>query len=706
MKKPELLAPAGNMESLKAAISAGCDAVYLSGTKFGARAFAANFNDEELKEAINFAHLYGVKVYITVNTLIYDEEVNDFLDYIEYIHSINVDAVIMQDLGMMDLVRKVFPNLEIHASTQAHIHNLEGTVLMEELGIKRVVLARETPIELIKEIKEKTNIEIEIFVHGALCISYSGQCLMSSLIGGRSGNRGTCAQCCRQPYDLIVNDKKVNKNKYLLSTKDLNTLNYIGELIDKGIDSLKIEGRMKRPEYVYTVVSLYRKAIDSYIETGKIDVKEEEINDLKKIFNRDFTKGFIFNEDNDNIINSYRPNHMGIEIGKIIDCKKNKMKIKLTDDLNTQDGIRIVKDDIGFIVTTMYKDNKKIRSAKKGDTIVIDIDKKVSKNSIVLKTTDSKQLKEIQEKILDIPKIPIDIKVIIRKNSNMRIEITDDLNTIIYEDQSIIEEALKKATTKDEVEKQISKLGNTIYKLKYISVEMDEDVFVPVKFLNELRRCGIENLNKSRLYENIVIKCDYSIEVPNFKRQQKKSLLISKKQDYQKYDEVYVDNLDLYNKLEKVTLKLDRVIEHHDNYNKRLLVGEIGSVHKYKEVVTDFSLNVVNSYTVAFLHSLGVKKVTLSYELNDEQIERLINDYHERYKKHPNLELIIEGYEEVMVSKYKLIDNSYLRDRFNNLYKIKIKNNLMHIYNYKKRNLKGKYYEMGINWLRINKDEK
>jgi len=706
MKKPELLAPTGNMESLKAAISAGCDAVYLSGKQFGARSFAANFTNDELKEAIEFAHLYGVKVYITVNTLIYDEEVNEFMEYIEYIHNLNVDAVIMQDLGMMDLVRKVFPNLEIHASTQAHIHNLEGTIMMEEMGLKRVVLARETPIELIKEIKEKTNIEIEIFVHGALCISYSGQCLMSSLIGGRSGNRGTCAQCCRQPYDLIVDNKKVNKNKYLLSTKDLNTLNYLGELIEKGIDSLKIEGRMKRPEYVYTVVSLYRKAIDSYVETGVINITDKEIKELKMIFNREFTKGIIFNEDNDNIINSYRPNHMGIEIGRVVDYKKNEAKIKLIDDLNLQDGIRIVNNDIGFTVTNMYKNRKKVKTATKGDIITLKIDRKISKNSLVVKTTDYNQLQEIEKKITKLPKIPIDIKVFIRKNNHMKIEITDDKNTIFYEDNNIIEEAIKNPTTKQEVIKQISKLGNTCYNIRYIYIDMDDNVFIPVKLLNELRRGGINNLNQSRLYNILVMKCDYTIDVPNFKKVKRKSLLISKEKDYEKYDEVYVDNIDLYNKLDNVTLKLDRVIEHHEEYNKKLLVGELGSVHKYKNVVTDFSLNVVNSYTVAILHSLGVKKITLSYELNDEQIERLINDYHERYHKHPNLELIVEGYEEVMVSKYKLVDNAELKDRFNNLYKIKIKNNLMHIYNYKKRKLKGDYYKMGINWLRINKDEK
>ena len=193
MKKPELLAPAGSMESLYAAVEAGCDAVYLSGYMFGARQFATNFSEEEIKKAICFCHLYGVKVYVTVNTLIYEEEVQTFLDYIDFLHKNNVDAVLIQDIGMLDLIRQTYPNLEVHASTQMHIHNELGIKFCEKMGITRVVLARETSIEMIQKIRQKTNLELEVFVHGALCISYSGQCLMSSLIGGRSGNRGACA---------------------------------------------------------------------------------------------------------------------------------------------------------------------------------------------------------------------------------------------------------------------------------------------------------------------------------------------------------------------------------------------------------------------------------------------------------------------------------------------------------------------------------
>ena len=309
----ELLSPVGDFESLKAAILGGCDAVYLGGKLFGARAFSNNFNNEELIEAIKYAHLYGVKVYVTVNTLIYENEVDKFMNYVDFLYKNNVDALIIQDIGMMDLIRKTFPLLELHASTQMHIHNLEGVKLVESLGLKRAVLARETPIELIEEIKKNTNIELEIFVHGALCVSYSGQCLFSSLIGNRSGNRGSCAGSCRQKYNLLVDNKKINKDNYLLSCKDLCTIEDIGKLIDIGVDSFKIEGRMKSPSYVYLVTKLYRQAIDSYVSGKEVKI---DLTELKKIFNREYTKGFLFNENN--IVNEYRPNHLGIGIGKVI----------------------------------------------------------------------------------------------------------------------------------------------------------------------------------------------------------------------------------------------------------------------------------------------------------------------------------------------------------------------------------------------------
>lgn len=690
MKKPELLSPAGNMQSLKAAIIGGCDAVYLSGTRYGARAFAGNFNDEELIESINLCHLYGVKVYVTANTLVYEHEINLFLDYIDFLVRNNVDAVIIQDIGMMDLLRKVYPSLELHASTQMHIHNLEGVKLAQSLGIQRVVLARETPIQLIETIKKNTNVELEVFVHGALCISYSGQCLMSSLIGNRSGNRGTCAQCCRQPYSLIKDEKKINTNDYLLSTKDLFTLNNIDKLIDIGVDSLKIEGRMKRPEYVYLVTSLYRKAIDDYIETGKININENDINKLKKLFNRGFTKGFLFNESNDNIVNSYRPNHQGVKIGKVIDYKNNYAYIKLTDKLNINDGIRFELDDIGMIVNKYDLKNNicKIRTKSK-----------ITKGSNVLKTTDYNDMCIINELIKKGKKVSIDMNFYAHIDEPIKLELTDYVHNIKIKSSYYVQKSISSPIDVESLKKQLNKLGDTVYKINNIYFDVDNNIFIPVKVINELRRSAIDKLNEARMYKKNYKKEKYQIKLKDYEFCRKKAILLNEYDEkYNGYDEIYTI------KNSCCTKKLPRVIETLPNIKKRLLVGELGSVYKYKDIVTDFSLNVVNSYSVALLHSLGVDKVTLSYELNDIQIKNIIDSYHNRYHKHPNLEIIINGYEEVMVSKYRLPNNTLLKDRFNNNYKIIIRDNLMYIYNYKLRNLTTNYYDMGINWIRVNKE--
>lgn len=710
----ELLAPVGNMECLKAAINAGCDAVYLAGRNFGARSFAGNFSNEELVDAINICHLYGVKVYVTVNTLVYDVEVDRFLSYIDFLHRNNVDAVIMQDIGMIDLIRKTYPNLEIHASTQLHIHNLEGVKFCNELGLKRVVLARETPIELIEEIKNNTDIELEIFIHGALCMSYSGQCLISALIGSRSGNRGTCAQSCRQTYSLEIDGNIVEKDKYLLSTKDLNTLDYIGELIELGVNSLKIEGRMKRPEYVYLVTSIYRRAIDNYQKYGKTNITEKDIEELKKIFNREFTKGFIFNENNDQFVNTYRPNHVGIEIGKVLDYKNGQVKIKLSKELNINDGIRIIgESDTGSIVTIMYKNGNRVNKANINDIIYIPLKDKVNVSDIVVKTTDYNQLKELNEKINIDKKINIKGKCILKVGEPIKFYVSDYKNEVELYSDYIVENAKNSETTIDRIKEQLNKLGDTIYIFDNLDIKCDSNIFVPINKLNELRREVINILNEKRLYKTNYKKEIYNISVDNFDKVYKKTCLINTYEQYLKikddFDIIYANNKQLFNKIndKKCILKIPRVLEHLPNLNQKLLVGELGSVYKYKDVDTDFSLNVLNSYSVAYLHSIGVNKITLSHELNYKQVKTLVANYKARYNKNPNLEVIISGYEEAMICKYNMLkkynkDKGYLIDRFNNKYKIVSKDNLMYIYNFKKRDLKENYFDIGINYVRSN----
>ena len=710
MKKIELLAPCGNIEALEAAVLAGCDAVYLGGSRFGARAFSRNFDDSLLISAINYAHLYGVKVYVTVNTLIYDDEVLDFLNYIEFLYKNNVDAVIMQDLGMFDLVRNTFPNLEIHISTQMHIHNLDGAKFMGSLGAKRVVIARECNMDEIRKIVNEANVEVEVFVHGALCISYSGQCLMSSLIGGRSGNRGTCAGSCRLRYDVLDDkEEKLNKNSYPLSTKDLNSLEYIGELIDAGVSSLKIEGRMKSREYVYKVVSIYRKAIDSYYNNGKVSFDEKDILELKKIFNRKYTKGFLNNTSNDDLINDYRPNHMGVDIGSVIYYNNNIAKIKLTDKVSIGSGLRIIgkKGDVGVNVNDFYINNKLVKEAYANDVISIRVKDYVDVGARVLITLDSSINREIDEEIKKKNRrVFISGKFIAKLGHKCCFTINDGINNIcVY--GNMVNSSINKSVDRDTIFDKLNKLGNTVYKFLDLDIDIDDSIFIPISELNSLRREAISQLNDKRMYKYEFKKNKYEICVPDFKKERLVTCLVHDSTLYKnldrKYDVVYSDS-----KIDNTVIRLPRVTNEYNNNYDEVMIGEIGGLNKYKNVCTDVSFNVVNSYTVAFLHSLGVKRVTLSYELDDRQIRNLIDCYHKRYKKHPNLELIVYGYEEVMISKFSLNkyynhDNLYLRDMFGNKFRVITRSDGMHIYNYKKRDMYDcKYYDMGVNSLRFN----
>ena len=708
MKKVELLAPAGNMDSLKAAVMAGCDAVYLGGVLFGARAFAGNFTNEEIVDAINYAHLYGVKVYVTINTIIYDSEVERFLDYVRFLHKNNVDAVIIQDIGMFDLLRKKFPNLELHASTQMNIHNYDGALLAKKLGFKRVVMARETPIDVIKKIKEEIDIEIEVFIHGALCVSYSGECLLSALVGKRSGNRGTCAQICRKKYDFYDDDKnKLNTNNYLLSTKDLCTLKYIDKLIEIGVDSLKIEGRMKRSPYVYLVTKTYRKVIDNYYNTGKLKIDENDIIELKKMFNRNFTKGFMLNEDNNNFTYDKRPNNIGIEVGQVISKVKNDLKIKLTYDVSVHDGLRILddKEDKGLVINKMFINNKSVLEAKKGDVITLKYDKYVEKNSKVLLTSSKKQLDSISEAIKNQERfIYVDLNFTAKENENLKLTITDGLNTVTEMLDKTPMRAINKETSFDVIKKQLSKLGNTVYKARSITLNLDDNLFINIKDINEIRRRAISKLNEKRLYKIDFVEKDYTIGVPDFPSIKQTAVLVNKENESlkDKYDLIYTE--DEKTKDEDSIIVLPRIINEHPFIKNTVMIGDFGGLLKYDNFQTNFSFNVVNSYSVAFLHSLGAKLVTLSYELSLSQIKNMIEIYKKRYNKNPNVSLIINSYPECFVSKFNLnkkynVKSGYLKDSYGNFLKAKTKGDIMVVYHFKKVNLYDikEVFETGVN---------
>ncbi len=714
MKRVELLAPAGNMESLIAAIKAGCDAVYLSGKLYGARAFAGNFDNDDIIKAINLAHLYGVRVYVTINTIIYESEVSGFIDYVRFLHKNNVDAVLIQDFGMLDLVRKKFPNLEVHASTQMHIHNYEGALLAKKLGIKRVVMARETPLDIIKKINDEIDIETEVFIHGALCISYSGQCLASTLIGPRSANRGTCAGICRKAYNLYDEfNNKLNDDRYLLSSKELCTIKDIKKIIESGVSSLKIEGRMKRPEYVYMVVSMYKKAIDNYYDTGKVIINDDDIINLKKMYNRDFTNGFMMGEKNNSFTYEKRPNHIGIKVGSVLSKIGNDLKIKLFDNVNVHDALRVLddKEDKGIVINKMFINGKSVSSAHKNDVITIKYDGYVQKGKDVLLTTDYNLIDDINLKIKNKRRsIPIDISVSIKRGKNVVLTASDGTNKVNYDSGIKPEDSIKAPLSTHSVKKQLLKTNDTVYEVSNIIVDLDDNLFIPVGIINELRRHLLSMLDEKRLYKSNFKECNYTIDLPNFDKVRKKSVLTNDINEYKNYDLIYTSIKN--NITDNMVYKLPRVIYNYEDYNKKVLIGELGSILKYNIFDTDFSFNVVNSYAVAFLHSMGADIVTLSYELNFKQTKDIVEAYEKRYHKHPNLQVISYAYPEAMICKYDInnkykVNYSYLEDEYKNRYKIVSNKGFMTIYNYKPIKITNhdEYYKIGINYLRENKKD-
>lgn len=710
MKKKELLVPVGNIDTLYAAINAGADAVYLAYKKYGARAYANNFSLEELIDAIKICHLYNVKVYVTVNTMILNNELEDCINVLKELYINNVDAVIMQDNGLINILRKLLPNLNIHVSTQAHNHNYDGVNYYKTIGCKRVIFDRESSLESINNIN--VDIEKEIFVYGALCVCYSGNCLFSALNGGRSANRGMCVGSCRLPYYLEKNNKKLDK-KYYLSTKDLNTLDNLKEILDSDVASLKIEGRMKSKEYVTLVTSIYRRLIDDYYNGKDLIVIDSERKDLLKIYNREFTKGYLFNEDN--IINNKTSNHQGIVIGKVIGVNNRKITIKLSDDIHQEDAIRFSNTNTGMYVNTLYNDKDLLTNeVKKGNICYLDNKERIMYddliNSDVLKTIDSllnKRLNSINSK-----KIPINMKFKAILDQPLMLEI-NCLGRIINVTYGIAIKALKIPVTCEKVVEQLSKLGNTIYEINDISIEMDNDLFINLKDLNELRRLAvlkIDEVRADKLKNDINIKMP--IEVNKRAGDFQYSILVRTEEQLQvalrnDMDYIYVDDYELYKKYKtysNIYYRLNRVMNLNEDYhNERLLCTEFGSLVKYGKcnvVHCDYPLNIANWFTIETYNDLGSKINTLSVELSNEDINNI--------KDTINSEVILYGRLELMIIKNNIfnLDNNeivYLCDTDNNKYPIKYRDNISYIYNCKNINrIKDKYRLKGIKVLRID----
>ena len=642
--KMELLAPAGSFEIAKSALDYGSDAVYLGGKKFGARALAENLSEEELIEITKYAHSLDKKVYVTINTVIFEDEFEECIKYLDFLYLNDIDGVIVQDLGLAMVIKKRYPGLKLHASTQMNIHTLEDVKALKKLGYDRVVLSRETPIEVIKEIKENVDIELEIFVHGALCVSYSGNCYLSSLIGKRSGNRGRCAQPCRLEYDLEENDKIINKG-CLISPKELSTISYIDEYKKIGIESLKIEGRLKRKEYVLLAVSSYRKAIDK-----KNFVLNKEIDNLKIAYNRGFTKGFIFNESNNYFSNLSFQNHQGLLIGKVVSTYKDKVNIKLTHNLSINDSIRIVgKKTDGVVVNQMYVKNNLVKNAYPNDIVTIKVHEDGLGDSNVYLTSSEARLNEI---INDKKEIKIPIKgLFYNKGDKIYLKFTDYKNECEYEIGQFDE---ANQDYSDRIKEQLSKLGGTIFSLKELIIA-SPNYNIPKSELNEARRVLVNNLLEKRsisypnrrinkeIYDGIKIPKtnDLLVKVSN-----EEALIVALKYDVK----IFVEDKKLYNKYkenENVYLATPRVF--NNEINRDVLTENLSSVNgSYSSVY----LNICNSYSLYQLYLLGSKCVGLSIEASGDRISDLIKAFENRFDEKPNVFVMVYGYYEAMISKY------------------------------------------------------
>ncbi len=686
----ELLAPVGAFESLIASVEAGADAVYLSGSKYGARKFANNFTKEELKKAVEYAHIRGVSVYVTVNTLIKTSEIEDVRKYIDFLYSIDVDAIIVQDLSVADYIRTNYSDMELHASTQMNVHSLKDIQFLEQFGFSRVVLAREVSLEEIKYIKEHSTMELEVFIHGSLCVSYSGQCLMSSEIGDRSGNRGSCAQPCRQKY--TVN----NETSFSISPKDLNLFDDIEKLIEVGVDSLKIEGRMKGADYAALVVKAYRDKIDYNLST---DV-------LNKVFNRSYTKGYLLHDKK--YIGSDIPSNRGEHIGyvKAYDKNKKMLSLQLIKELKKGDEIQIRRDGFTFGARTdlFYINNKRVKEYDYTKGIDVEFKHHALKGEKVFRTYDSEIMnsaKQIYHK--EMLNIPIKMDVF-TKDKSLFLFITDGKYTVSDSIDNL--EYANNPSSSEKIVEKLSKLGGTPYKLDDIKADIDGKYYIPLKSLTELKRELIEKLSDKRKNRYHRTKKKIDKKIREYKKEKEHIITVTARKKEQ-LEAIKDLNVFIYEN------RMPRILEDKDYQviEGKKLVNTYGYLDHNS--YADVHLNIYNQETINTYYDLGVNRLCLSYELSYDELKIL------KPNKNQDLELIIYGYTPVMIMKYcpviksvanckhcnRKCEKTLFEDRFHNKYHMTSLHNRLEILNYNRLFLydeMDKILKMDIKYLRLD----
>lgn len=700
--KIELLSPAGSIESFKAACQNGADAVYMGVDKYNARAMAVNFGINEYIECIEYAHIRGIKVYLTLNTLMYDDEIKEALDIVLKLYSKGLDAVIIQDIGLGMLIHKLIPKLPLHASTQMSVYSLDQVKYLEGIGFKRVVLARELSVDEIEYICKNTNLEIEVFIHGALCVSVSGQCLLSSTIGNRSANRGRCAQPCRMKYSLYNSKgKELISNSYILSKKDIFGLEYVNKLKEIGVTSLKIEGRNKNPEYVAGVTKNYRNAINNNINSN---TKQE----LMQLFNRGgISIGYLDGVKYKNSMSLLSPKNTGIFLGKVIDKKGVYVKLKLEEDIDMHDGFEIYSEDkvISNIVTCI-KNDKYVNvnsNMKKGEYVWIgDVKKSVKIGSNIYKTSSDKLNKKYRltySNNVENIKNKVEVEINILKDKKIFAKVFLNNICINIDTNYIPQLANNKELDKEAVISAFSKTQDIPFIFDFKKINIDNKLFVPVSILNELRRkivyeilksykININVSNEEKLVEKLLNEeVVQNIKIKDSNKVNAKFLYkYDNKVNYAKVDRLYIDicdyikyredilekykNVQIYIVIPNVVLSNKRkiILDNIDEIFKDNISGVLlGSFEFFKLVlekkkqynfvlVADYTLNISNIYSATFLVKEGFDVITPSYDMSITDIENM--------SRYVNVE-IVEDYITVMTSRYCIL-GSMLEDRKEN----------------------------------------
>lgn len=688
MEKIELLAPAGSMESVTAAVQMGADAVYIGGSKFSARAYAFNFDNENIIQAVDYCHIYGVRVYVTLNTLVKDNELKEIMEYVGFLYSVGVDALILQDTGLIYLIKNNFPDFEMHASTQMTVHNGEGALLLKEMGFKRIVLSRELSLKEINYISNTLKVETEVFVHGALCICYSGQCLMSSIIGGRSGNRGRCAQPCRLPYTLIDNVTNKTDKAYLLSPKDICTLENLKDIVATGTSSLKIEGRMKKPEYVSGVVEIYRRELDN-IYNNKTQNLDKDTKVLTQLFNREgFSKAYLYGNTGKDMMAFKVPKNSGLPIGKVA----SDLSVTLLENVALKDGIMFSDD--GFSITKIILDGKDVEKAVMGNKVLLK-PTKYKAGDFLYKISDVELMNELAKNYSDIYKRKIDLDISIEFSVNKPLVVSACyMGERFHVTGDLVQVAVNKPLDRQRIIQNLSKTGDTPFKINEVNFENFEDGFVPMATLNSVRRQLTNDIQNYIIEKYKRVKINFHINydkkhsmqeakdqiVSQEKRQSTipETLIYVTNQEQLKavlemgFDNIAINpfmrecNIDLKLCSANIYLKIPNIIkgefesicefiENNFFRIKGIITANLGIINRFNKrinIIGDYKLNIFNTYAGDFYKDL-LAGTCISAELNQKEIKEIAA------KSSLPLQIMVYGKYELMVSEYCAIGSVF-----------------------------------------------